>query len=130
MINEKLLEGDLVSLLPINEDAESSNINPLRVIKTSGNEVEVEGVGVLDKSLLFPIPLTTPILYKNTYDEVLNSYHVYHTNGFVQYNITECIAIKYYEDRNIFLYEGLPLKYVHQLHQLLNIISIPKEIII
>ena len=45
MINEKLLEGDLVSLSPINEDAESSNINPLRVIKVSGNEVEVEGVG-------------------------------------------------------------------------------------
>ena len=32
MINEKLLEGDLVSLSPISENTESADINPLRVV--------------------------------------------------------------------------------------------------
>ena len=79
-----------------------------------------------------PIPLTQEILYKNTYDEASNTYHVYNTVGYVQYCITDRFVIKCYTDgeKEVFKYEGLVLEYVHDLQHLLEIARIDKKIVL
>ena len=64
---------------------------------------------------------STPFFLKNTYDEETNTYHVYHSNGYVQYSITNKVYVKYYEGINVFMYEGIKIQYVHQLQHLLSI---------
>ena len=79
-----------------------------------------------------PIPLTQELLYKNTYDEASNTYHVYNTAGYVQYCITDRFVVKCYTygEKEVFKYEGLILEYVHDLQHLLEIARIDKKIVL
>lgn len=77
-----------------------------------------------------PIALTEEILYKNTYDEVSNTYHVYASVGVIQYYIGGNYVIRYYPDRNVFMYEGLYIKTVDELQQLMNLMHLDKEVVI
>ena len=120
---------------------ESGFYKPLQVTGIHQNDGVCFGHSVIEcpwidpeefEEAIEPIPLTQELLYKNTYDEASNTYHVYNTVGYVQYCITDRFVIKCYTDgeKEVFKYEGLVLEYVHDLQHLLEIARIDKEIIL
>ena len=121
MIDGKLMIGDYVSTTPITEDWDSNEIEPMQITGLPNAKTVIINDWPFSTNSLYPIPLTTSFLHKNTYDEETNTYHVYHSNGYVQYSITNKVYVKYYEGINVFMYEGIKIQYVHQLQHLLSI---------
>ena len=121
MIDGKLMIGDYVSTTPVTEDWDSNEIEPMQITGLPNEKTVIINDWPFSTNSLYPIPLTTSFLYKNTYDESTNTYHSYHSNECVQYSLTNKVYVKYYEGINVFMYEGIKIQYVHQLQHLLSI---------
>ena len=76
------------------------------------------------------VPLTQEILHKNTYDPESNTYWVYANANYIQYSLSAVNAVKYYPERDAFMYEGIQLRYVHELQHLVNLLHLKRRIII
>ena len=83
--------------------------------------VEVEPDVISDYNIVdvFGIELTEEFLYRN-------SYRVYTTAHFVQYSIDNIFAIKKIDDK--FKFDGIELKYVHEIQHWINLCHIDKEV--